>query len=285
VGSRGLVLRALARRRPVVTPNKILLRAHGDELDRVAYQNGVRVAYHDSIAAGWPLILALDRPLSQGHVTEIRAVLSSACNVMLELMENGASLEEALGIAQARDLTEPDPALDLSGWDTVQKLKLLITRATGRRYVGHDLVTQGIDTLDPTLPRKALDLDLRVKLAALVKLSGSKLSAVVRPMAVRKESHLGLVRGPNNVVVIYSPDGGEMVYSGTGGGPLPVANAVLNDLIGLFDPEHSWTGRFPPVAQSLRPPQFDAWLAERDGGLTVGKDEREGALPVLPVLG
>ena len=215
----------------------------------------------------------------------MRAVLSSACNVMLELMEAGMLFDEALEVARDRDLTEPDPELDTSGWDTSQKIKLLLTRATGRRYVGHDLFTLGLESIDPELPRKANELDLRIKLVALAKLSGNTLTATVRPMAVRSESHMGLVRGVNNAVVIYTTDGDEMVYSGTGGGPLPVATAVLNDLVGLFDTEHSWTGRFPPVAQPLGPPQFDEWLAERDGVLRIVADEVQGAVPVLPVLG
>ena len=36
------------------------IRLHGEALDRLAFQHGVHLAYHDSIAAGWPLILALE---------------------------------------------------------------------------------------------------------------------------------------------------------------------------------------------------------------------------------
>ena len=121
-------------------------------------------------------------------------------NVMLELMEAGMPFDEALKVARDRDLTEPDPELDTSGWDTSQKIKLLLTRATGRRYVGHDLFTLGLESIDPELPRKARELDLRIKLVALAKLSGNTLTATVRPMAVRSESHMGLVRGVNNAV-------------------------------------------------------------------------------------
>jgi homoserine O-acetyltransferase len=284
LGTYELVQKALAKHRPVVTPNKILLRAHGEELDRLAFQQGVRLAYHDSIAAGWPLILALEQPLARGNVREIRAVLSSACNVMLELVEQGHDLQEAAGQAQARDLTEPDPDLDISGWDSAQKLKLLLTRITGKRYVGHDVETLGLTAVDPTLVRLATKEELRIKLVAFAATTNGSLRATVRPMAVRADGHLGMVRGPHNVVVTHAPDGGEMVYSGTGGGALPVATAVLNDLIGVFDPQHSWTGRFPAVDVPLTLPEFDRWLVLEGDRVRVVGAPRDGAVPVLPVL-
>jgi homoserine O-acetyltransferase len=284
LGARELVERALVGRRPVVTPNKVLLRAHGEALDRLAFQHGVRLAYHDAVAAGWPLILALERPLARGDVREIRAVLSSACNVMLESIEAGSDLHEALAIAQARDVTEPDPDLDVSGWDSAQKLSLLLARSTGRRYVGQKIDTRGLDSVAPELVRGARDLELRVKLVALAQASTAGLTATVRPMAVRHDGHLGMVRGVNNVVVTHAPDGGEMVYAGTGAGALPVATAVLNDLIGVFDADHSWTGRFPPVDAAVEAPTFDRWLVSDGERPRITQRERDGAIPVLPVL-
>jgi len=284
LGSLPLVERTLRHRRPVVTPNKILVRAHGDALDRLAFEYGVRLAYHDSIAAGWPLILTLERSLSQARVVGLEAVLSSACNVILELLEEGVPLARAVAEAAARDLTEPDPELDTSGWDSAQKLMLLLSRATGHRYLGHEVELHGLDTVDGALTRHAPAHDLRIKLVAMAAEQRGQLAATVRPMAVRRESHLGLVRGPNNVVVTYAPDGTEMVYSGTGAGPLPVATAVLNDLIGLFDPQHSWTGRFPAVSVRLPALQFSAWVYLEDGALQTGRTERPGAVPLVPTV-
>jgi homoserine O-acetyltransferase len=284
LGSLPLVERTLRHRRPVVTPNKILVRAHGDALDRLAFEYGVRLAYHDSIAAGWPLILTLERSLSQARVVGLEAVLSSACNVILELLEEGVPLERAVAAAAARDLTEPDPELDTSGWDSAQKLMLLLSRATGHRYLGHEVELHGLDTVDPVLVQHAPQRDLRIKLVAMAAEQRGQLAATVRPMAVRRESHLGLVRGPNNVVVTYAPDGTEMVYSGTGAGALPVATAVLNDLIGLFDPQHSWTGRFPAVSVRLPALQFSTWVYLEDAELRTGTTERPGAVPLVPTV-
>ncbi len=280
-GSRSLVERALRRRLHVVTPNKVLLRSCGDELDRLALANGVRLAYHDSIAAGWPLIHALDRPLGRGQVTEIRAVLSSSCNLILERMKGGVSLDEALLEATARGLTEPEPDLDLSGWDSAQKLIILLARAVGRRYPVHDVDSRGLTELDPELVRRAAERDLAVKFVALATGDGERVAACVRPFAVPRESHLGLAKHESHVVVLRDREGGEMVYHGTGSGALPVATAVLNDLIGVFTPQRSWTGRFPAAVDRLATPDFDHYLALADGNLGFAPGPRPCSVPVL----
>jgi len=282
-GALDLLKQAISRRKNIVTPNKVLLRESGTELEWLAFHYGVRVAYHDSIAAGWPLIHSLERPLSQRRIDGMRAVLSSACNVMLELIERGATFGEAFADVVERELTEPDPVLDLTGWDTAQKFILLLTQASGRRYVGRQVETTGIDNLDPALIRGARDLGLRVKLVALaVGLSGA-LEAVVRPMAVPEDGYLGMIRDENHVVVIRDVDGGETVFLGSGGGALPVATAVLNDVVGLFDTKQSWTGRFPTGEADLKPPVFKRSLVLEKGKPAITAGLRSSGVPLLDV--
>lgn len=282
-GTVDLLKHALARRRPVVTPKKALLKAHGEELERIALQHGVRLAYHDSIAAGWPLLYTLERPLAQSGISGIQAMLSASCNVILERMEAGTPFEEALADVVARELTEPDPDLDVSGWDSAQKLTILLAQASGLRYGARDVPTTGIRDLDPSLVREAPDLGYRVKLVSVARRDGRRLRATVRPMAVPRESHLGLVRGGNHVVVLQLTERGETVYVGSGSGDLPVATAVLNDLIGLFDPEHSWTGRFPRASEPAVEPGFSRWLVRESGRAEVRGGEPPTGSPV-PVL-
>ncbi len=280
-GTHALVQTALEQGRHVVTPNKVLLKAHGDALNRLAYEKGVRLAYHDSVAAGWPLIHALERPLSRGSVQGIDAVLSSAGNLILERMEGGASLEEAVAEAERREWTEPDPDLDVSGWDSAQKLSMLLARATGGRLVDQELETTGLDAVDPALVRAAPGAGYRIKLVGTARRRGAEIEAAVRPVAVPVASHLGLVHERNNAVIVETSEGGEMVYMGTGGGDLPVATAVLNDLIGVCDPSRSWTGRFPAAGFAVVPRRFARWLTLQDGAVVERDEPVSGGVPVL----
>jgi homoserine dehydrogenase len=278
-------VQALERGHHVVTPNKGLLRAHGDELVRLALQHGVRLAFHDSIAAGWPLIHALERPMARAAVSEIQAVLSSTCNVMLELMEAGSGWQEALREVVRRQLTEPDPTLDTAGWDTAQKLGILLARMTGQRHSPRDIPTTGIEAVDPELVQAAPRVGMRVKLVAQASMVEGEVRASVSPLAVPAESHLGMVRGSNHLVLLHDLEGGEMVHLGSGGADLPVATAVLNDLIGLFDPGHSWTGRYPLAPGPVPPPApCTRFLSLREGHPLIQAQPEPDSVGILNVL-
>jgi homoserine O-acetyltransferase len=282
--TRSLLEIALARKKPVATTNKVLVKQHGPHLETFALAHGVRLAYHNAIAAGWPLMYAVERPLAHLRIQSIQAVLSSTCNVILERMEQGFSFASALNHARALEITEPDPELDLSGWDTAQKLLILCTRAQGSRFGVEELSIRGIHELDPVLVREASSLGLRIKLVGLFSASPEFAIAGILPLAVPAEGHLGSVRGEDNVVLLAGEETGEMVYLGKGSGRLPVAAALLNDVIGLYHASHSWTGRFPRASAAPRPPRFATFLV-REGGASVLSDaEQEGAIPLLESL-
>ena len=272
---------ALRRRRPVVTVNKVLVQRHGPALERLALAHGVRLAYHNAIAAGWPLLYAVERPLVREQFHSIQSVLNSTCNLVLERMEAGDSLEAALALAGTLEVTEQDPQLDVSGWDTAQKLIILVARTLGLRFGIEQLEVKGIADVDPELVREAPRLGLRVKLVGLfVRSDGGPPVAGVLPVAVPVESHLGGVRDVNNVIVLTGEETGELVQLGKGSGQLPVATALLNDLIGLFHPSHSWTGRYPPAAFAPGAPVFARFLV-RDGGVRIADRPAPGAIPLL----
>ena len=283
--TRALVETMLRRRRPVATVNKALIERDGPALERLALAQGVRLAYHNAIAAGWPLLYAVERPLVRERFQGIQSVLSATCNVVLERIEAGDGFEAALAHAVALELTEPDPRLDVSGWDTAQKLLILVTRTLGLRFGIEQLAVRGIGEVDPLLVRGAPRLGLRIKLVGLFRreAEGPPVAAVL-PAAVAAGGHLGGVRGADNVIVLTGEETGELVHLGRGGGQLPVATALLNDLIGLFQPDHSWTGRYPLAGFAPVAPGFTRWLV-REGDVSVGERPTAGAIPLLESLG
>jgi homoserine dehydrogenase len=275
------VREALERRKFVVTPNKPLVREHGADLERLAFERHVRIAYRDSIAAGWPLLHAVERPLAQGRIVAIQAVLSTSCNVVLERVLEGISFDAAVEEVVRRELTEVDPELDLSGWDTAQKLSILVTRAMRRRHALDETAIVGLRGLPEELVRAAPAMGLRVKLVALARLENGSPRATVRPMAVPADGHLGSARGLNHVVVLQSATEGEIVQIGPGFGTLPVATAVLNDLIGLTDPEHSWTGRYPVESEPMASPAFDTHFCLNVGRPALSLEATACSVPML----
>jgi homoserine O-acetyltransferase len=280
--TRALLENSLRRGRPVATVNKVLVERDGPALERLAAAHGVRFAYHNAIAAGWPLLYAVEGQLVRAPFRRLESVLSSTCNVVLERMEAGDPLDAGLARAEALGVTEQEPRLDLSGWDTAQKLLILAAAALGVRYGSDQLTVRGITDLDPRLVRAAPGLGLRIKLVGLLVRNASEPHvAGVLPAAVPADSHLGAVRGDDNVIVLVGEETGELVQLGRGSGQLPVATALLNDLIGLFDPARSWTGRYPAAERAPAPPEFGRYLSR---AAEWRAHPEPGAVPILESL-
>jgi homoserine dehydrogenase len=208
-------------------------------------------------------------------------LLSSACNVVLEEIERGRSFGEAVEEAERAGLTRPDSELFVSGWDTAQKLTILAARAYRRRFIAEQLSVHGLRELDPEIVRAASERGYRVKFVGLFSAGRESPVLGVLPAAVPAESHLGGIHGENNGVVMESQGGEEMVFLGRGVGDLPVASAVLGDLIGLFHPARSWTGRFPRAERAPRAPEFARYLRLERGSPLIGDAPRPGAVPLL----
>ncbi|MEZ4647298.1 MAG: homoserine O-acetyltransferase [Candidatus Eisenbacteria bacterium] len=278
--SKDLVRTALERGVSVVTPNKSLVYSHGSELERLALERGARLAYHNAIAAGWPLLYSVERPLGRERVLGMQACLSIASNGILSEMEKGRSFAEAVDAVTARGWTEPDPTLDVTGWDAAQKLAILVASARHERIQPGLLEVRGVDGVDPELVRHAPEFGYRIRLVALYAddatdgvATGAEADqrrawcAGVLPVAVPKDGHLGGTGADGHVLVIEGDRSGELVFLGRGAGDMPVASAVLGDLVGLCDPMKSWTGRYPYSAAPLLAPRFLRYLV-REGDET-----------------
>ena len=161
---------------------------------------------------------------------------------------------------------------------------MLMARATGRRHLVEELAVRGIGALDPLLVRAAPELGLRIKLVALFARGERGELAGVLPLAVPVDGHLGGVRGDGNVVVIDGGEQGEVVHLGRGTGSLPIATAALNDVLGLFHPAHSWTGRYPRAAAATAEPRFARFLARPRGVPVIVEEDAPGAVPLLGAL-
>ncbi len=279
-----LISAAIEAGRSIVTPNKTLVHDHGEALETEALERGVRLAYHASIAAGWPLLFAIERLLDTQLYSRIEAVLSGPCNLVLEKVEEGSTLEEALaGIGHDAALDEA-PILHTSGWVAAQKLLLAVSHARQRRYMPGEITLRGIEWLDGALVREARQLGLRVRLVGLYRESaerGAAPEAGVLPVALPEGGHLGSARGRTNVVVLGGEGIDEIVHTGKSEGPLPVATAVLSDLIGIADLSRSWTGRFKRAGRPASTPHFERYVRRQGGRVAIVAQDGPGAIPLL----
>ena len=99
--ARTMILTALKLGKPVVTANKALLSAHGEELFEAAAQHGTNLYYEASVCGGIPIIKSLREGFVGNRITHLYGIVNGTCNYILTRMKlEGADFGEVLADAQ-----------------------------------------------------------------------------------------------------------------------------------------------------------------------------------------
>jgi homoserine dehydrogenase len=269
-----LVRGALQAGKHVVTANKALLAARGEELFRLAAERGVDVYYEGAVCGGVPVIRTLREALASDRITSIHGIINGTTNYILSAMaEKGEPLSAALAEAQRLGYAEADPTLDVSGGDAAQKLCVLAQLAFGARLRPEDVLTEGIMGLEPEDFGWGREFGYALKLLAIARRSPAEapapartdpgpypaddIEARVHPAFIPAGSLLAGVRGAFNAVLLRSEALGPSLLFGQGAGAMPTGSAVVSDIIDLSRNilSHS-PGRVPVPADArvrLRP--------------------------------
>jgi homoserine dehydrogenase len=234
-----LVRAALERGKHVVTANKALLAARGEEIFRLARDKGVDIYYEAAVCGGVPIIRTLREALASDRINALHGIVNGTTNFILTAMaERGEPIEVALAEAQRLGYAEADPTLDVSGGDAAQKLCVLAQLAFGARLRPEDVLTEGIMTLTPEDFRWAKEFGYALKLLAIARRTTAnghpdRIEARVHPAFIPAGSLLAGVRGAMNAVVLHSEALGPSMLYGQGAGAMPTGSAVVSDIIDL----------------------------------------------------
>src|SRR5947208_8699768 len=167
--ARELVLNALRLGKPVVTANKALLSAHGEELFEAA-QNCTNLYYEASVAGGIPIIKVLREGLIGNRITRLYGIVNGTCNYILTRMKaEGAAFADVLADAQKLGYAEAEPSLDIDGLDAMHKIGILASLAHGFWVDAKQIHVEGIRSITELDIRFAGQLGYTIKLLGLVK--------------------------------------------------------------------------------------------------------------------
>ena len=227
-----LVLSALQAGKPVVTANKELIAARGDELIAAAEKTGVALLFEAAVGGGIPIIRPLSETLAGERITRVMGIVNGTTNYILtQMTENGASYEDALARAQELGYAEPDPTADVGGADAAAKAAILASLAFGT-WVGIDGVPySGITDITATDIAFAHDLGYTIKLLGIAENTADGVSARVHPVLLPQDHPLSSIRGATNAIFIEGPAIDTLLFAGPGAGGEPTATAVLGDVI------------------------------------------------------
>lgn len=229
-----LVRRALDRGIPVVTANKSLIAAHGDELARLARRRATALRYEASCIAGVPFLGTFERRPLASQASAITAILNGTSNAILTAMAgpSGLGFDAAVADAQRLGIAEPNPAMDVSGADAAEKLAILV-RLFGRLVVDPAAIPlDGLDLVGSGDIEAAAAFDGAIRPIAHAAWDGDAVRAFVGPAFVAGAHPLARVSGVTNGILIRG-ERGVQCYTGPGAGPAVTAATLLDDVAEL----------------------------------------------------
>lgn len=256
--ARQVVKQALKNGKSVVTANKALLAAHGEELFQVAQKHDANLYYEASVGGGIPIIKVLREALIGNRICSIHGIMNGTCNYILTRMtQEKADLEPVLKEAQDLGYAEADPTLDVDGYDAAHKTGILASLAYGFWVNEESVHVEGIRDLAQMDIQFAEQLGYVIKLLGVVKqpapvekggkANGSKpIQAAVYPALIPKDHVLANINDVFNAVFVRGDIVGDTLYCGHGAGQNATASAVLSDVAdAALDLKSNSTNRVP----------------------------------------
>lgn len=230
--AKSLILKAIENGKQIVTANKALLAAHGDEVFSAASRKGVEVGFEASVGGGIPLIRSMKEGLVANRIGSLFGILNGTANYILTKMtDQGRPFSEVLEEAQALGYAEADPTFDVEGIDTAHKLTILLAIAYGVPIGSDAVFTEGISKITPLDINFIKEFGYRIKLLAISKDDGEAIEARVHPTLIPDDSMLANVNGAYNALYIKGDAVGNVMLYGPGAGMMPTGSAVVSDLV------------------------------------------------------
>ncbi len=230
--AKSFILKAIENGKHVVTANKALLAAHGDEIFSAASRKGVEVGFEASVGGGIPLIRSLKEGLVADRIESLFGILNGTANYILTKMTDQAKpFSKVLEEAQALGYAEADPTFDIEGIDTAHKLTILLAIAYGVPIDSEAVYTEGISKVTPLDIKFIKEFGYRIKLLAISKDDGEAIEARVHPTLIADDSMLANVNDAYNALYIKGDAVGNVMLYGPGAGMMPTGSAVVSDLV------------------------------------------------------
>jgi homoserine dehydrogenase len=248
--ARDIILAALKLGKPVVTANKALLSAHGEELFAAAKKHGANLYYEASVCGGVPIIKSLREGFVGNRITALYGIVNGTCNYILTRMKlEGADFAEVLTDTQRLGYAETPPDLDIDGHDAAHKIGILASLAHGFWVNPKTVYVEGIRHISALDIKFAGELGYTIKLLGMVKKleRGCRVQVSVYPTLVPNSHVLASVNYAFNAVFVRGDVVGDSLFYGRGAGKDATASAVLSDLAdAALDLKFANKHRLPP---------------------------------------
>ena len=257
--ARTIVIEALERGIPVVTANKSLLAAHGDEILAAARHAGVPVQCEAAVLAGIPFLGTFSRRPLASRVRRIAGILNGTTNFVLSQVSRGGTIDDAIAEAQRRGFAEPDPSKDLGGQDAAEKLAVLIRQFAGISVHPSQIHTTSIAVVTPADLAHAIELGGTLKPVSVAEWRDGSVSCFTGPTFVSTRDPLAHVNGVLNGIRLERDDD-PLCFTGPGAGPRVTARTILDDVAEVLGGNGTTTLRDAIAPSRVARPSRQGWF-------------------------
>lgn len=207
------------------------------ELNELARRKGRHFFHESAVMDGAPIFSLFRCGMPAAQLRGFRGVLNSTTNLILGLMEEGKSFDEAVRHAQAIGIAETDPSADIDGWDAAIKVSALATSLMGVPLKPQEVNPLGIRGLSGEEVRAARAAGTPYKLVCSATRTDGGVRGSVRPEKVPLADPLAGVRGTSSIVQFETDVLGRLTVQEDDPGPHTTAYGLLADLVTIVKGE------------------------------------------------
>lgn len=193
---------ALKRKKHAVSANKGPIAWAYNALKELAEKNDVLFYYETTVMDGTPVFNLVDETLKMCKVTEVKGILNSTTNFVLEELANGKKYDDVIAEGKRRGFVEEDPSMDIEGWDAAAKTAALLNVLMKANITPNDVDRKGIEDITYEQIKEAEQNGKVIKLICYGGIENGKVVARVKPEEVDKGSLLSTITGTTSVVSI-----------------------------------------------------------------------------------
>ncbi|MDK2981909.1 MAG: homoserine dehydrogenase [Chloroflexota bacterium] len=207
------------------------------ELKALAAEHGHRYLFESAVMDGAPIFSVFREALPATNLFAVEGIFNSCTNLLIELMEEGNSFDEAVTYAQSIGIAETDPSGDIDGWDAAIKVAAVVTVLMDTPFKPQQVQREGIRDLSQTEIQQAKKEGNRWKLVCRAEKTDKGITASVAPEMVSPQSPLYSVSGTSSFA-LFKTD----TLPGLGileGNPSPdtTAYGLLADVLNILKTE------------------------------------------------
>jgi homoserine dehydrogenase len=206
------------------------------ELSELASARGKRFLFESAVMDGVPIFSLFACTVPALEVRGFRAVLNATTNFILERMESGAELGEAIRQAQELGVAETDPSDDVDGWDAAFKTVALANVIMGARLHPADVARQGIRELDAREVVAARAAGRPFKLLCEARRAAGGVTARVAPTPLRLTDPLAGISGTSSAIYFETDMFPGLGITEVNGGLDATAYGLLADFVRAVRP-------------------------------------------------